>query len=235
MELKDIDIAFDVRSDSKGKDPDIASPTLKEYHRLLWSKPLPNGQFLELSCVKGGYLRWNDMYFGSDSIIVSFNHEGYGLRKQIQDSIPNFKDYHEDYLHKTYTIAGSVIFPCLKGSMNQEKGINPRIKDRWDLTLECIRRFYDGEQSPLGKALDKSSSFFELFIDFKGYVDFFLLQDCVDEAYNVKLWLNTPLFKTNPFPMNVEEYTAWIDKELNFVEKRGERIKSYCRESTIIR
>ena len=35
-----IDITFDFRSDSKGKDPDAYSPTLNAYHRALWSKEL---------------------------------------------------------------------------------------------------------------------------------------------------------------------------------------------------
>ena len=34
MELKDIDITFDVQSDSRGNDPDWASATLKAYHQL---------------------------------------------------------------------------------------------------------------------------------------------------------------------------------------------------------
>ena len=230
MELKDIDITFDVRSDSKGKDPDCSSPTLKEYHRLLWSKPLPNGQSLELVNAKGGYLMWNGMYFGSDSIIVSFMHDGYKYRKKIEQGIPNFAEYREDYLRNSYTIAGSIIFPQLRGSMNQSRGCSHKIRDRWDLTLECIRRFYKGEQSPLDKALERSKAFFELFVDFKGYVDFFLLQDCVDEEYNVRLWLNTPLFKTDPVPETVEEYLSWIDRELDFVRKRGERISQFCKE-----
>ena len=43
-----IDITFDFRSDSKGKDPDAYSPTLNAYHRALWSKELPNGEVMEL-------------------------------------------------------------------------------------------------------------------------------------------------------------------------------------------
>ena len=43
-----IDITFNVYMDSGGKDPDSHSPTLKKYHRLLWSKPLPSGKTLEL-------------------------------------------------------------------------------------------------------------------------------------------------------------------------------------------
>ena len=46
-----IDVAFDFRTDAKGKtpDPDKDSPTLRLYHRLLWSKPLPSGAFFDLS------------------------------------------------------------------------------------------------------------------------------------------------------------------------------------------
>ena len=44
-----IDITFDFRSDTPpGKDPDARSPTLRRYHQLLWSKPLPSGAPFEL-------------------------------------------------------------------------------------------------------------------------------------------------------------------------------------------
>lgn len=228
MELRDIDIHFDVRTDCKGPDPDSGSPTLKAYHQLLWSKPLPNGQMMNLTQGKGYYLKWNDMYFGSDSIIVSFWHARYKHRDLIVSSIPNVKEYREEYLKKASTIAGYVIFPQVRWSMNQARGCSRKISDRWDLTLECIRRFYNGEPSPLDTALQRSKAFFDLFVDFKGYVDFFLLQDCVDEDYNVKYGLDTPLFVSDPMPDSVESYKAWIQAELDFVSKRGNRIEEYC-------
>lgn len=230
MELRDIDIHFDVRTDSYGKDPDSGSPTLKAYHQLLWSKPLPNGQMMNLTQGKGYYLKWNDMYFGSDSIIVSFWHGRYKYRNLIESSIPSVKDFREDYLKRASTIAGYVLFPQIRWSMNQARGCCRKISDRWDLTLECIRRFYSGEPSPLDTALQRSKAFFDLFVDFKGYVDFFLLQDCVDEDYNVKYWLDTPLFVSDPMPDSVESYNAWIQAELDFVAKRGNRIEEYCKQ-----
>ena len=36
-----IDTTFDFYSDSYGKDPDVYSPTLKKYHKILWRKSLP--------------------------------------------------------------------------------------------------------------------------------------------------------------------------------------------------
>ena len=69
-------------------------------------------------------------------------------------------------------------------SMNQRRGMNTLISDRWDLTLECIRRHYAGEESPLSKVIESDRAFYELLIDFKGYVDFFLLQDGVSADYS---------------------------------------------------
>ena len=229
MNKQDIDIKYDVRTDSRGKDPDSASAILKSYHQMLWSKPLPNGQVMELTRKNCSYLRWNDMYFGSDSFIVSFMHARYKHRQQIINSIPNFAEYRENYLKRACTIAGYIIFPKHVRSMNQERGCNRMICDRWDLTLECIRRFYAGVPTPLDKVLESDREFYNLFVDFKGYVDFFLLQDCVDENYNVKFWLDTPLWISDPMPETVESYKDWIEKELDFVEKRGRRIEEYCR------
>lgn len=228
MKLRDIDIHFDFCTDTRpGKDPDCDSKTLRAYQQLLWSKPLPNGEVMQLG-IERGFLKWRDMWFGSDSITASFLHERFPLRKEVE-SRPNHTQWKDDYWHKTYTIGGEIIFPMVRWSMNQARGCSVKICDRWDLTLECIRRFYAGETSPLDKAFDKSANFFALFEDFKGYIDFFLLQDCVDEEYNVKLWLDTPLFVSMPMPKNLEEYDKWIKSQLDFVDKRGKRIADYCK------
>ena len=227
MNLKDIDITFDFRTDTReGKDPDSNSKTLREYQQLLWSKPLPNGEVMQLGIEKG-FLNWKGMWFGSDSITASFLHDRFPLRGLVE-SKPNFAQWKKDYWHKTYTIGGEIIFPMVRWSMNQARGCSIKICDRWDLTLECIRRFYVGEPTPLDKALERSREFFKLFVDFKGYVDFFLLQDCVDENYNVKFWLETPLFVSMPMPKVLDEYYKWINSQIDFVEKRGKRIKEYC-------
>lgn len=205
MKLQDIDIHFDVQTDSKGKDPDSASPTLRAYHQLLWSKPLPNGQEMKLE-IENNCLKWGDMWFGCDSITASFLHWRFPLKEYVEQHIPDFTEWKKDYWHKTYTIGGSIIFPMHRWSMNQARGCSVKICDRWDLTLECIRRFYAGEPTPLDKALEKDRDFFNLFVDFKGYVDFFLLQDCVDENYNVKFALETPRFISMPMPKTLDEY-----------------------------
>ena len=65
----DFDIHFNFRTDSGGKDPDAGSPTLRRYHRILWSKTLPNGEKMQLTHDNGGYLKWKDFEFASDAMI----------------------------------------------------------------------------------------------------------------------------------------------------------------------
>ena len=85
--------------------------------------------------------------------------------------------------------------------------------------------FYKGEDSPLYRTLLRDRSFFELFIDFKGYVDFFFLQDCVSENYDrVRFLIGNGDFGENPLPGSVPEYLLWMERQMDFLEKRNARI-----------
>lgn len=214
-------------------DPDMHSKTLQRYHQLLWTKELPNGEFMDLKAGSGSkYLTWNGFRFGSDSITASFRYRGYKyMIEQVEDSITNYPAFVEDYLRKSYTIGGSIIFPKWHGGMNQSRGCNHQIRDRWDLTLECIRRHYCGEESPLSETLDKDMEFYNLFVDFKGYVKFFHLQDCVSSNYDkVNFWIGEGDFSENPLPQTVDEYLQWIERNLEFVGARNIRIDADCRK-----
>jgi len=66
-----------------------------------------------------------------------------------------------------------------------------------------------------------------MFVDFRGYVDFFLLQDCVSNDHSkVRMWLDTELFESDPLPKDISGYMRWIDSNLDFVESRNRRIAS---------
>ena len=215
-----------------GADPDTHSKALKQFHKRLWSRELPNGQVMELSEGYGNdYLIWNGMRFASDSVTTGFRYERCRpLIDSVQSSMNDYRGWMESIIRKTYTIGGSIIFPKHMNSINQCRGRSPYIRDRWDLTLECIRRFYNGEESPLADCLESDRKFFDLFVDFKGYVDFFFLQDCVSADYSeVKLWIDTPLFEKDPFPRDRDEYLLWIQRNLEFVEKRNRRIEAFLR------
>jgi hypothetical protein len=217
-----------------GNDPDTRSPTLKSYHRVLWSRELPNGRKMELTeCYAPDYLRWDGTRFASDSITTCFRYERLRpLMEQVAGSMDDYRGWMESVIRRTYTIGGTIIFPKHRNSINQCRGSNSRIGDRWDLTLECIRRFYEGETSPLSWCLEQDRGFFDLFVDFRGYVDFFLLQDCVSGDYGeVRLWLDTEPFEGSPFPKDVDEYLGWIDRNLDFVSRRNKRIEELVANS----
>lgn len=251
MQENVIDIEFDFTMDTPGywdhfwennhglgaggNDPDAMSKTLQQYHQLLWSQRLPNGEKMNL--IAGNsytYLTWKDFRFGSDSIIASFRYRKYcHMIQLLETEMPDYKAFMESFLHKTYTIGGMIIFPKRSGGINQARGCNPLIKDRWDLTLECIRRYYASELSPLSKVLEKEKAFFDLFGDFKNYVDFFFLQDCVAADYRtVKLWLDNDVFAEDPLPKTTEDYMCWMNHQLEFVKKRNERIAMYIEKKS---
>ena len=213
---------------SGGADPDSDSPTLQEYHRILWSRDLPNGEVMDLKKGHGSnYLTWNNFRFGSDSITASFRYKRYWwMLDKVAERVSDYKSFVESYLRKLYMIGGSIIFPKRIWGMNQSRGCNRYICDRWDLTLECIRRWYIGEQSPLYDVIEKDKDFFNLFIDFRGYVDFFFLQDCVNDSYSkVIMWEGNGEFIKDPLPKTVDDYLTWIQNELEFVELRNQRIE----------
>jgi len=47
--------------------------------------------------------------------------------------------------------------------------VRPAAGDRFDVTLECIRRHYRGEDSPLAEVLAQHADFLRLFRDFRGF------------------------------------------------------------------
>ncbi len=72
-----IDTTFDFRTDAFGRDPDVQSPTLRRYHKLLWSKPLPGGRLFNLDdTTPGVYLHHRsdlgEFFLSSDSVIPTF-------------------------------------------------------------------------------------------------------------------------------------------------------------------
>ncbi|MEN9970325.1 MAG: hypothetical protein RLZZ229_533 [Actinomycetota bacterium] len=125
------------------------------------------------------------------------------------------------------TIGGKIIYPGNKvdnkPTINVSRGFNSRIVDRFDLTLECIRRFYLGEQSPLFNDLGRYSDFFNLFGNFQGYVDFFLLQDLLD-GDRIKFFMPFTSVFDSARPRSLYEYREYMANTMDFVSKRNQRI-----------
>ncbi len=229
--LNKIDITFDFRSDTPvGKDPDSYSPTLRGYHKFLWSKPLPNGTMFTLSdSIPNIYLHHNselgEFFLSSDSAIHTFSR--WPSMTPIISQI-NSEEI-ELFRRLAYSMGSMMIFPSNridgKATINGARGFHPLIKDRIDLTLECIRRYYKKESSPLEEALSRYSDFFSLFESFKGYVEFFLLQDLVSSEYStIKFFMPFENFKPPIVPTTVNQYLSYKKLAIEFVNRRNQRI-----------
>jgi hypothetical protein len=225
-----IDVGFDFRSDAGGKDPDSHSPTLRRYHRLLWSKPLPRGELFDLSdSTPGAYLHHSSalgtFLLSSDSVMPTFTR--WPALRSITEQLPESET--EAFGTITYTIGGMMVFPGRqidrKWTINQARGCTRSISDRFDLTLECIRRQYSDRGNPLSSTLSRYSDFFALFDDFRGYVRFFLLDDLVDDDLNVKFFLPFDDFAPPSVPHDVGSYREYRRRSTAFVEARNDRIR----------
>lgn len=226
-----IDTSFDVYSDTPaGKDPDQLSPTLRRCHTLLWSKPLPDGRHFTLSSeTPGAYLHYSsdrlELFLSSDSIGHTYRNS-----KPVADVIAQVpKDELDAFFALASTIGAYTIFPGRtvnrKPTINGARGMHPKIGDRFDLTLECIRLHYAGRRSPLSEALARYETFFDLFRDFEGYVDFFLFQDLVNsEKSRVNFFLPHTDFEASPYPRNIDAYRAYRNAVTAFITARNNRI-----------
>ncbi|WP_235866375.1 DUF6994 family protein [Serinibacter arcticus] len=224
-----IDTAFEFHSDTpSGKDADAHSPTLRRYHQLLWSKPLPNGDPFTLTPEPRGYLSHRSgrgtFFLSSDAITTNLLGRAWRVIQRIApDDRPE---------NLGYTIGSAVVFPGDKidgkATINGARGFHPRIADRFDLTLECIRRHYAGGTSPLTDALLRYARFFDLFETFDAYTEFFLLDDLVHaESRQVAFMHPFDDFRTPAVPRTVDEYLAYVRSSNEFIRARNRRIENY--------
>ena len=165
-----------------------------------WRKPLPlqNGPLFDLDMSnRRRYLHHKcelgEFFLSSDAIIRTFRRHLKCGRYHVADSGGRTGSLQPPRLHDR----GVIVFPGnrinRKQTINRRRGKHPRIADRLDLTLDCIRRHYLRQVSPLSDTLALYSDFFDLFVDFRGYVDFFLLQDLVTDDYRaIRFFTDSP-------------------------------------------
>ncbi len=226
-----IDTTFDFRSDTPPKrDPDTWSPTLCRYHKLLWSKPLPSGVIFDLVSQTAPFYLHHDsdggeFWLSSDAVIPTFR-----WVSNIKELIPD--EELNDFIAIGYTIGGMMLFPAVrierKWTINQARGCLKKIRDRFDLTLECIRRHYSGGESPLGEVLARYADFFRLFRNFRGYVELFLLQDLLsDDCTAVKFFSPFDDFNSSAVPNSKSAYLDYRTLAVDFITARNIRIRDW--------
>jgi hypothetical protein len=134
-----------------------------------------------------------------------------------------------------YTIGAFIVFPCHQQSLNQLRGTRGQIADRFDLTLECIRLYYEDvtaiDRNPLGDVLLSDSAFFDIFghgvPGFNSYVEFFHLGDLVTGG-RIRWFDNAKgyewQFADSPLPKSQAAYVSYLENVLEFVGRRNKTI-----------
>ena len=128
-----IDVDYDFSTDAKGGDLDSISPTLRRYHKLLWSKPLPDGTVFGLRDDMGGSYLYHasvlgEFSLGSDAITHSFKSQKrkQWLIRQIPHELGNL-------YHAGLTIGAYILFPNRriegKHTINQARSVNSLIAE----------------------------------------------------------------------------------------------------------
>ena len=194
---------------------------------------MPSGAPFELDVTtRGVYLHHlselGKFGLSSDAVIPSFSRAR--ELEDIMEQIP--EEETDEFNHIGYTIGGMMVLPGYqvdgKMTINGQRGCHPRIRDRFDLTLECIRRHYLDEPSPLTDTLARYADFFGLFGDFAGYVDFFHLQDLVDEdTLTVKFSMPFEDFSASPLPGTLDAYLVYRQRAIEFIASRNRRIAAH--------
>jgi len=238
-----IDTKYSFRIDTPNPDHDLdtRSRKLHDYHHELWSnKPLPSKRLFVINKSKSAPFYFFDIdnvtKYSSDSIFQSF--KSFKILKKITE--PNLKLINEKILSIGTTIGAYIIFPSnrisYKQTINAARGYKYKwlIGDRFDLTIECIRRFYLDKENktinPLMETLLLYKKFFDLFESFEGYIKFFMLEDLVqkDNNYNVNFFMNFKEFgEESVFPKDEGEFLRYLSNMETFVYKRNQRIEQY--------
>ena len=148
-----------------------------------------------------------EIVLGSDSIMSIYWHRTTGKMPKVMEKIKeciedaekhekycseikerDYKTFIRSYLEQANTIGGFMIFPRHYCSINQMRGMSDKIQDRFDLTLECIRRAYKNNDfnnlfcgNPLFDSFGCDAKFFRMFGSFENYIKFFCLEDWVNE------------------------------------------------------
>jgi hypothetical protein len=241
-----VDAGYDFRCEIPlGGDPDRDSVTLRRYHQLLWSKQTPSRTHIRLAdrqdgpVLHPGYLSAatkSEVHWSSDAIANSWIH---WLRRSMADIIQEVpKDFIDEYYARTCTVGAYMMWPCYridgKPTINQARGTNTsQIADRIDLSLECVRLYYAGQPSPLNDddddTLDRYTDFFDLFVSFKGFVDFWLLQDLVSSDYEtVNFLLPFEGFSQPAVAGDIDAWTRFTGASMVFCAARNARIHHWA-------
>jgi hypothetical protein len=239
-------------------DPDSHSKRLREWHQKLWSKPLPRHGRLNLQFDDPGLRdEEHDQFLKSDAAMPVWERWG-EVQGFLADTQALLLEAGRGTIHdlgwRLYDMGGMILFPGYQvnglWTINQAKGCTRiKVADRLDLTVECIRLYYeflDQAESrtadlpqgykrinPLGEVLHRYHSFFAMFDSFEGYVTFWLLDDLVTrDSSGLRVDFHLPRARSGDYdftkeralPVDKDQYLAYLLAADDFVDKRNRRM-----------
>lgn len=209
---------------------DCDARSVKLYDQMMeWldGKELPDGKVLHLTRAGKYMLKKDTIRLSADNVFTRFTGRVPTLMDELEKiKGPDWEAYQQRIIRNGWRIGGEILFPRHRNSLNGMRGFSRQVMDRFDLTLECIQNFYEGQPSPLSWVLETDREWFKLFVNFQGFVDFFLLNDWVDEQYQVIDQLGTGAL----LPGTVQELENWHRRMEELVEARNLRIEQEIRE-----
>ncbi|MEI6665641.1 MAG: hypothetical protein WCL53_05755 [Chloroflexota bacterium] len=234
-----------------GRDPDETCKRLYQWHQMLWGRTVHGVAPFQLEVAYRGRFELNlitadgkRFRLGSDGIVNTWTSPGWARRYAFgSDLVAEIAADTDDFYRIASTIGGYIVFPLNSpdqagNTINQARGVHPLIADRFDLTLECIRRHYAerdsadlvrDEDNPLRDRLACYGDFFGLFADFDTYVRFFLLDDLLtpDRRAVRSLLSGNPLnsFAPPALAATPEQYAEFRRNSIAFVMGRNARIR----------
>ena len=241
-------------------DPDTYSRNLQRWHQRLWNRTLADGTGLELTLeCRALREKASDLALSSDAAVPAWERWGevQALKPETEQLLQEQgRGTIHDLGWRLYDMGCFVLFPGVQinglWTINQAKGcIRVRIADRLDLTLECIRRYYEqladasathlpeGYEltNPLGPVLHRYRTFFDLFGSFERYVAFWMLQDLVtDGPDGQQVRLLMPRDELGPYnfqrerglPRTAQAYCDYLIAADDFVQARNRRLAAHA-------
>lgn len=237
----------------KEYDPDQSSENLQIFHKILWSKEEndikfdfdraldDDGKYILIT--HGFKITDTEKIFSSDWIINDYQHWDRNKCNDLKYLDNMDAKILKDFNNITNTIGGRIIFPKRRidgkhETINTHRYTEKKIRERFDITLECIRRFYIGKESipEFDETLKRYNFFFKLFgkstEGFKNYCNFFLLNDLVSSNYEkINFFLDFNDFEINPYPKSEKEYMIFLRKATDFIQRRNKRIQNFIEKN----
>ena len=143
----------------------------------------------------------------------------------------------KEYLKVSRTLGGHIFFPRWQISNNKEriKSLNiarggefisnkrPGFYDRFDIFLYDLKNWYDDVPSQLKKEFDSNKKWLELFVDFKGFINYFSLNNFLNSEYEV-IDLTDSMNVIEKFksyiPKEPSDYSLYFKNSSNIIIKR---------------